>query len=447
MIQAIEKNPILSPLNADTNYNGANTEFTFLLDCAKSFLKPESYTLSEVSLAAIHWPQLEQLIHVHRLLPVVHHALQSNNLIQPLPTQAAKALIAKQQQMVWRSLSLSINTLKLLETFHLNGIRALPLKGALLGLQIYDNLALRTPGDIDLLVDTDQSDRALSILKDLGYRWPLAKEWSPTQQKLYIAQQGEISCISTETGISIDLHFRWSGNAQLFPLPFEQAWESATHLPVSSAHTPRVLCLEHQLLYLSTHGAKHYWERLSWLLDIAMLMQQSVDWEIVIAEAKRLGIRRPVSQAIALASELLNIDRPRAWIDSEKALNERDRMAITWLTTVARKTLQDRSHKSTTPHLNRPPVVPFAMVNQLRYRMKLKPSVSYKLTCIQPLLISPKDWQVLALPEPLWFLYILLRPVFYVWRTINSSSASETAHPKHPSTHHRHNSRSARLRK
>lgn len=421
MITTAIVKPTISISAIRTGHSRTDAEFIFLIDCLKSFLSQNSDNilnkkLSEKELASMNWHQLEQLTYSHRLLPVVHQRLQDNNLIQAIPSQTAQALANKKQQMVRRNLSLSINTLKLLKSFHLSGIRALPLKGSLLGLQVYNNLALRTPGDIDLLVEPAQSDRILDLLETLGYHWPLAKEWTPTQQKLYIAQQGEVSCISKENGISLDLHFRWSGNAQLFTLPFEQAWQRATLLKVSEAHSPRVLCLEHQLLYLSVHGAKHEWERLSWLLDIAMLIQQPINWEIVRTEAKQLGIQRPVSQALALVHELFEIDIPEAW--STDGWMERDCVSINWLASIAQTSLQNNRLKPATSHLSRPPVAPSVMLRQLRYRMKLKPNMLYKLTCLWRLLLSPKDWQVLDLPEPLWFLYVLLRPVFYVWRAI-----------------------------
>ncbi|MGC1307576.1 MAG: nucleotidyltransferase family protein [Phormidesmis sp.] len=372
-------------------------------------------TVLNDEIAALNWAQLWQFIHNHHLLPVVHQVLHRANLMQALPNRAIQT--KAQQQMVQRNFYLSINTLNLLDALQPEGVRALPLKGSLLSLQIYDNLALREPGDIDLLIDDRDSDRVLTLLKDLGYTWPLAQQWSPTQQRLYIAQQGEISCFSKEKSISVDLHFRWSGNPQLFTLDFEQAWQSATALTVSAAHTVRVLCPEHQMLYLSVHGAKHQWSRLSWLLDIAMLIQQPLDWTIVQYEAERLNIQRPIHQALALVEDFLGaVPATVPAIYSKQGQPP----ATQWLIDSAIANLQTVQPHSLTGHFDSPPATPHEIFYQTRYQMKLKPNLAYKLTAAKRLLFSARDWQVLQLPEPLWFLYVVLRPLLYCWRAIAS---------------------------
>lgn len=396
----------------DTDNNCPDTEFHFLLNCLKVFLNSSLHPLiSAKQLDAITWTRLESLVYAHRLLPVIHQVLHKTDLIQTLPDQAAKTLVAEQQQMTQRNLTLSAIAAKLLKALQKHNIRALPLKGSLLGLQIYNNLTLRTPGDIDLLIEASQLDRTLNILEPLGFRWLQAEGWTPTQKRLFIAQQGEISCISKDQSVRVDLHIRWSGTAQLFTLPFEQAWKSAIPLPLSSAYSPLTLCLEHQMLYLCIHGAKHTWERLSWLLDIGMLIQQPINWETVNAEAKRLDIQRPVKQALHLAQDLLDAEIPNTF-------TENDHTSISWLTKVVKTKIKDNQSKSLPHHFRTLPTKPLEMLHRIRYQMKLKSSIRYKFAYFQRLFISSTDWQVINLPEPLWFLHVPLRPVLYIWRLI-----------------------------
>jgi len=60
-------------------------------------------------------------------------------------------------------------------------------------------------------------------------------------------------------------------------------------------------------LFLCAHGAKHLWERLEWLCDLAALLARrpGLDWDAMLARARRRGAERIVLLALHLAHELL----------------------------------------------------------------------------------------------------------------------------------------------
>ena len=66
--------------------------------------------------------------------------------------------------------------------------------------------------------------------------------------------------------------------------------------------------IDHTLLYLCCHGAKHAWYRLFWLCDVARLLhkaRQTIDWTRLLATAVNLGIQRVLAQGIILSNLLL----------------------------------------------------------------------------------------------------------------------------------------------
>ena len=69
---------------------------------------------------------------------------------------------------------------------------------------------------------------------------------------------------------------------------------------------------EDLLLILCIHGAKHRWERLVWLCDVAELARtpDALDWKEVIDTAQRLGSGRILFLGLLLASELLGVELP-----------------------------------------------------------------------------------------------------------------------------------------
>ena len=75
------------------------------------------------------------------------------------------------------------------------------------------------------------------------------------------------------------------------------------------------------------HGSRHQWERLSWLCDIAMLIDKypDLDWESAIATAKQWGAMRMLYLGLYLAHTWLGATLPASILRkvlSESAISE-----------------------------------------------------------------------------------------------------------------------------
>jgi hypothetical protein len=60
------------------------------------------------------------------------------------------------------------------------------------------------------------------------------------------------------------------------------------------------------------HGAKHFWERLTWVADVAAMASREprLDWEMVFVSAKEVGAERMLHVALRLVQELLRTELP-----------------------------------------------------------------------------------------------------------------------------------------
>jgi hypothetical protein len=68
---------------------------------------------------------------------------------------------------------------------------------------------------------------------------------------------------------------------------------------------------EDSLLVLCLHAGKHLWMRLIWVCDIAETMRaQPVDWVVVCARARELGIVRILGVSFWLVRALLRVSLP-----------------------------------------------------------------------------------------------------------------------------------------
>lgn len=359
--------------------------------------------------------KLLQLLRLHHLTSVVYLTFKQSELLNDLSPVLQEQLTTQHQRFLHQNLKLTTETIKLIKQFQQADIRVIPLKGTLLSQQLYGSFIHRDSSDIDLLVEPGAYDAATTILERLNYhREEYGQSWTPTQKQLYVQQRGEVTFLNPTNRITIDLHARWSSNKHLFTLSFDDAWQQATQLPIANDNAIPVLGLPHQLLYLSVHGAKHRWERLSWLLDIAQLLQISDSLEIdsVQKTAQTLGIERPIQQALELIPKWLSYEPPNL-------LQQQGNQSavMQWLVTTASHQIRDRQDKLADDQLPHTNFIPLQrMLNLWQYQLRLKPGLAYRQACFTGSLFSIRDWQMLPLPEPLWFLYIPLRPLLYVWR-------------------------------
>jgi hypothetical protein len=91
--------------------------------------------------------------------------------------------------------------------------------------------------------------------------------------------------------------------------------------------TLQTFSVEDTLLMLCVHGAKHFWERLIWLQDIAGLASsQSIDWELSMRIAVALRSSRLLLLGLYLAKEMFDAPVPDAFI--ERATSD---SSVRWL--------------------------------------------------------------------------------------------------------------------
>jgi hypothetical protein len=195
---------------------------------------------------------------------------------------------------------------KLLEHLHAHGLSAVPLKGPLLASSVYGNLALRPFGDLDVLVRKEEVGRTRALLTARGYsRWDEggdeARHLERGYQDNFVRRDGEVV---------VELH--WGITRRHFSVRLEpaQLWERLTETRLLG-RAVRTLAPEDLVLVLCIHGARHLWDRLVWVCDIAELLRTlPVAWEELLERAAALGTERILLTGLLLAHRLLGAPLP-----------------------------------------------------------------------------------------------------------------------------------------
>lgn len=301
-------------------------EWSVLLECASP--RCDVRKLSELIQTA-DWPRLLCLAEEHG---VAGHLAAASRMVDSalIPPEVEKALADQQRAQVLFSLRMTAELFRVLECFASSGIEALVVKGPVLAVEAYGDPAMRRYGDLDLLVRGRDIRRATEVMIASGYhaKVPLAAIDAgkiPGQYLFYKA----------DTKLLVELHN--DRTLRYFPrrLPLEKFFARQIRVPLD-AHQAPALSIEDELVLISIHGAKHFWERLIWIADVAALItrQSGIDWQRVDASAQEVGAVRMLDTGLRLAAELLRARLPetvQAGVEADAAAGRLTRRISNWL--------------------------------------------------------------------------------------------------------------------
>ena len=108
------------------------------------------------------------------------------------------------------------------------------------------------------------------------------------------------------------VELQWALQPRFYAVDFDMdgLFERAVKVEVAGRRV-KTPSSEDLLLVLSVHAAKHVWGRLIWLGDIAQILKLgNLNWDLVQARARELGIERILHVTLLLANRLLGTPIP-----------------------------------------------------------------------------------------------------------------------------------------
>jgi hypothetical protein len=243
----------------------------------------------------------------HGMMPLLHWHL---NAICPeaVPETCRHVLQTHFRHNTLHNMFLSSELCRLLRLFEAHSIAAIPFKGPVLAADIYGDLALRQFRDLDIMLHKQDILRAKALLMTHGYR-PLC-EFSNAEENALLRYECEY-VLARDSGSIVELHWGFTPKFFCFALDPKLLWQSAKPVVLGDT-TVLSFAPEDLLLILCVHGAKHCWERLAWLCDIAELLRvyPDINWDAVMMQARALGSMRMLCLGLFLARDALGASFP-----------------------------------------------------------------------------------------------------------------------------------------
>lgn len=284
-------------------------------------------------------------------------------------------------------------------------IPCLVLKGLPLSQRLHGHPAARgSLLDIDLLVSPHTFRAAEQALIEDGWRRiePSFPE-TPVRNRWHARFRHDHKLVGP--GGLLELHRRLSHNPFYFDAPFEDLY--ANSVPVKIGTVPlRVLEEDDEFIYLICHGARHYWKNLIWLCDVAALLSRMGPerFERVSMRCREAGLESILASALLLCREALHVRIPRG----AAPLPAGGKRAA-WIARLSQSVWDERDANG----LN-------AAANWFRIRaigLIAKPGLKALLHELAHAAVGPRDWARIDLPDRLFYLYFLLRPLLWLTRS------------------------------
>ena len=241
-------------------------------------LTPELSLLLDISLrrgtripAELDWDRFEAALRQHRVQPLLIRGLRSMDaqLVETHPT--LRKYRGQQNKYTMESLQRLQALAQVGSALADAGIRMLSMKGPLLSLELYGDPSLRTSRDLDVLVPEEELHRAGEILKTLGYEQEVTLfHKTPLRFKYYNCIESEKHMVFNRGDICLELH--WKSNYQTRD-SFDALWERREEQPILGGKLA-ILGREDRYSALIIHAAEHAFHRLRWLLDLYELQKK-----------------------------------------------------------------------------------------------------------------------------------------------------------------------------
>ncbi|HXJ06099.1 MAG TPA: nucleotidyltransferase family protein [Candidatus Acidoferrum sp.] len=303
-----------------------SAEWALLLECARP--NPDLQRLNELLGRPVDWPVLFELAEDHGVLGLLAIRLRDCSEAA-VPTKIAQELRERHRAHVLLTLRLTAEMFRLLNCFASPGLATLVIKGPVLAERGYGDPNSRQYRDLDLIVRDADILRVSELMIGLGYEPRVLS--SAIQAK---KAPGEYAFRQASTKLLVEFHTELTFRYHPRPIPLERLFKRQARVKIDAREIP-ALSPEDELILICIHGAKHFWERLNYIADVAALVsKQELDWKRVRLAADEVGAERMLCVGLRLAADVLGASLPEestASVRTDPAVVRIARQVLQWL--------------------------------------------------------------------------------------------------------------------
>lgn len=271
---------------------------------------------------------------------------------------------------------------------------------------VYGDVSLRQFVDLDILVHKSDICKAKDLLACHGYN-SMDPEIDAKISEILESEIDYHLAFIGDGGALVELHWKIESHYRSFPIDSECIWELLVPIPFAGTIVPG-FPREILLQIVCVHGARHYWNRLSWICDVAELVRDSqcINWRQVLEQAKQAGSQRILLLGLFLAWDLLGARLPEEVFQRIRA----DPLVAILANEVCKQHILSEFES--------PPTYLQRLSFWLRLNERIRDKILFSVHLVKLYLWPSRETgqPFATLPKWLSFPYYLIRPIRLIWK-------------------------------
>lgn len=343
----------------------------------------------------IDWDFFYRLTQEHAVLPLLSKVTAHDGSI--LPDSLRDRLQRKVLSIARDNIGRLQEMLKLQQVFDEKGLRVLPVKGAVLSHMLYGDIVGRSSCDIDYMIQPRDLPEVIDVFHSQGY---ISESYYSSRYAKYIIANSREHKMYKETSTGkLKIEIQWQVALNVVDIPLTNSELTGSPITIDIGNkTLQTLDLNNTLLLLlAHHGVNDLWRILKHVTDIALFIQKygdKIEWMPLEERCKRYKIDYTSQVGFLLANQLFGTKVPVTIDENSKAIAAKvlKRMLSYPLIPVRRSFFN-------------------SLPQQLMMRDRLMDKVRLLLLYIKGLFVPDiTSMKNMNLPEPLFFLYYIIKP-------------------------------------
>jgi putative nucleotidyltransferase-like protein len=236
------------------------------------------------------------------------------------PPECERLLKARRRTAV-HNLLLRHELGRTLNALQQSGIPALALKGVVLAYTVYPDPSLRPMSDLDLLVPPDKREKALLVLRTIGYEYPESVLAANRDHFLRLGPNQEFAPPLQLRGsrVLLEVHSQLECSEPVFPMSVHEFWSRSILVDLKGLRA-RTLCPEDFLFHLCLHQSRsHRFEKgLLPLIDLKLLLDSRLDWNWagIVERSLQYGYATWMYLTLEIARDLVGAPVPNSFFQA-----------------------------------------------------------------------------------------------------------------------------------
>jgi hypothetical protein len=242
------------------------------------------------------------LAYSHGVYPLIYKTLK--NYQDEIPSQTLVNMKLIYMDLVKQNMLMTKELLDVVKVLEENNILSIPLKGPVLSQMAYGDVVSRQYVDLDLLVDEDTFLKSVKILESNSFRFEDEFILDKFKEKRNIFHD---LTLTNNLGVKIELHWRLFSDEYMTDFANIELYDNLCSVQINNQNI-KTFSNEINLMYFCIHGAKHNWERIEWLLDIARFIEnREINWDLVFEYVEKTNTQKIIYSTFLLCSKILDL--------------------------------------------------------------------------------------------------------------------------------------------